>query len=113
MIQTLQFFPGQLATVFLETLDGYGVRTNTVDAPVVNRIIFPNLTLASNYPQNMVNLDTGLYYYQFLLPTGSVAVGSYLVDVLYVSPATNEQTTALYQVIVSAPFGNYSASVTL
>lgn len=113
MIQTLNFFPGQKAAVFLETVDGYGTRTDAPTLPIVSRILFPNLSLASGYPQNMVKLDTGLYYYTFTLPTGATAVGSYLVDVTFTNPANNETNSAAYQVIVSAPFGNYSASVAI
>jgi hypothetical protein len=113
MIQTLNFFPGQKAAVFLETVDGYGARTDSPTLPVVSRIVFPNLTLAGGYPQNMVKLDTGLYYFTFILPSGAAAVGSYLVDVTFTNPANNETNSAAYQVIVSAPFGNYSASVAI
>lgn len=110
-MQTLNYFPGQKVTIFLETTDGYGVRTDSLTAPVVNRVIFPGLTLASNYPQAMIQLDIGLYYYQFLLPTGAIAVGSYLVDVVFTNPINDVLTTIGYQILVAAPFGNFSTTI--
>jgi hypothetical protein len=111
MIQTLSYAPGQAATIFLETLDGYGVRHDAYSTPVITRLVFPTLTLAAGYPAPMTKLDTGLYYYLFVLPTGATAVGSYLVDISYINPATGYTNTALYQIAVNAPYGNYSATI--
>jgi len=108
-VQILSYFPGQKVTIFLEITDGYGVRADSVIIPTVDRIIFPELTLATGYPQVMTHLDTGLYYYQFTLPTGAASVGSYLIDVSF----TNYQgivNTHGYQVTVSAPYGNFSVT---
>ena len=113
MIQTLNFFPGQKAAIFLETVDGYGTRTDSPSLPFVSRSVFPNLTLAAGYPENMTKLDTGLYYYEFVLPSGAIAIGSYLVDVTFINPANDAINSSFYQIIVSAPFGNYSASVAI
>jgi hypothetical protein len=113
MAQILNFFPGQKASFFLETKDGYGTRVDSPSIPFVSRIIFPSLTLAAGYPQPMVKLDTGLYYYEFILPSGAVAVGSYLADVSYINPVNNAVNSEIYQIIVSAPYGNYSATVAI
>lgn len=110
MIQTLAYFPGQTATVFLETLDGYGQRADGYAIPVITRLIFPDLTLATGYPVAMTQLDVGLYYYQFILPCGAASVGSYLVDISYANPTTSYPNTALYQIAVNAPFGNYGTT---
>ncbi len=130
MLQTLFYSPGQTATIFVETLDLNGVRADAeVDGylgesvededyfdgyidgyhnPMISRLVFPDLTLADDYPVHMVKLDVGLYYYQFVLPTGATAVGSYLVDVSYTDPSTLYTKTSLYQISVNAPYGNYS-----
>jgi len=105
------YYPGQKVTIFLETLDGYGVRENVISTPTVNRIIFPNFTLAPGYPQFMMQLDTGLYTFQFVLPTGAAAVGSYLVDVGYNRVSDGYSIIKAYQVVVIAPYGNYSATI--
>jgi hypothetical protein len=110
-VQTLNYFPGQRVTIFLETVDGYGARSDSLSMPLVNRVIFPSLTLASAYPQPMTQLDIGLYYYQFILPTGAISIGNYLVDVVFTNPANNTITTTGYQIVVSAPFGNFSTTI--
>src|ERR1700722_13522213 len=109
MFNTIQYAPGQLATVFLETLDGYGQRADGYIIPVITRLVFPDLTLAAGYPTNMTQLDVGLYYYHFVLPTGAVSIGSYLLDIAYANPTTAYINTALYQIIVTAAYGVYGA----
>ncbi len=60
----LYYSPGQKATIFLETLNGSGVREDGY-VPAVTRVVFPDLSLAAGFPQNMVKLDVGLYFFQF------------------------------------------------
>lgn len=112
----LYYFPGQKATVFLETKDGYtrADASSPFDGyavPVITRVVFPDLSLAAGFPKPMIKLDTGLYFFQFTLPTGGSSVGSYLVDVTYNVPNTSYFTTKLYQLIVTAPFGNFGVTV--
>lgn len=111
MTTILNYTPGQTATFFQEIKDGYGVRTDDGYIPVVSRIIVPGFTLASGFPQNMIRLDIGLYYYQFILPNGAAAVGSYLVDIIYLNPIDGFLNTNTYQIVVNAPFGNFGLSV--
>ncbi len=103
----LYHFPGQKASIFLETLDDSGLRADGY-LPVVTRVIFPDLSLAEDFPQSMTKLDIGLYFFQFTLPTTGSSIGSYLVDVLYNKPGTTDYFNTLYQIVVTAPFGNYS-----
>jgi hypothetical protein len=110
MTEILSYFPGQHVTVFLETVDGYNVRSNSPTPPVVTRVIFPGFTLASGYPLLMTQLDVGLYYSTFTLPTGSTAVGNYLVDVSFTNPANGMVNNKTYQLIVTAPFGNFGTT---
>src|ERR1700733_8874182 len=111
MGQTLNYFPGQQAVVWLETLDGYGGREDPPSLPMVTRVIFPGFTLATGYPQPMTRLDVGLYYSNFTIPTGGIAVGNYLVDTAYISPIDGYVRNEIYQLIVQAPFGNFSTTV--
>lgn len=106
-MQVLYYFPGQEATIFLETVDNHGARIDSATQPAVTRIVFPDLSLATGFPQDMVKLDTGLYYFRFTLPTHAIAIGSYLVEVSYTNFNTFQNTVG-YQIIVSAPFGNFS-----
>jgi hypothetical protein len=109
MPEILSQSPGQQVTIVLQTTFG-GSRSDGYGTPVVNRIIFPNLAMASGYPQPMTRVDTGLYRFVFTLPTGATAVGSYIVDVTYTSPATGNPIQTFFQVVVTAPFGSYSIS---
>jgi hypothetical protein len=109
MSYILNSTPGQLVTIVLETFDGYS-RADAYTPPSVMNIIFPNLSLAANYPQPMVRISQGLYYYNFTLPAGQTAVGSYIVNVCWLDPATSNLAQTFFQVICSAPFGIYSAT---
>lgn len=109
-MQIQYYLPGQKASLFLETLDGYGARADSATTPTVNRIVFPDLSLATGFPQNMVKLDVGLYYFQFTLPVGAIGVGSYLIDVSYTNPTNDEVNIQAYQIIVNAPFGNFGTT---
>jgi hypothetical protein len=108
-MQILQYSPGQKVTIFLETIDSDGVRHNSATTPSIFRIIFPDLSLASDFPQNMTKLDVGLYYYQFTLPSGATAVGTYFVDMVYTNPINGVIINSGYQIIVNAPYGNFNA----
>jgi hypothetical protein len=109
MSKILTASPGTQCTVFLETFNGLA-RANCVTLPSVVQILFPNLVPASGYPQFFTHIGTGLYTFAFSLPTGATSVGSYLVDVTWPDPATGNPAQTYYQVIVSAPRGNYSVT---
>ena len=84
MTTVLQYYPGQIATIFLPILDGYGEPEDPPYLPTITKIIMPNLTLAcGKYPKCMTRFSRGLYFYQFQLPSGASAVGSYLAEVVY------------------------------
>lgn len=109
-MQTLYFSPGEKVTIFLDTFDNSGVRADGYYTPVVTRIVFPDLSLATGFPADMTKLDTGVYYFKFTLPTNATSVGSYLVDVTYWDPTGAEERQKLYHIIVTAPFGNFSVT---
>ncbi len=84
MLTIQSYFPGQKATIFLEILDpNTGARADGYSLPVITRVIFPDLSLGQSFPQDMVRLDVGLYFFQFTIPFTASAVGSYLVDGYY------------------------------
>jgi hypothetical protein len=114
-MQILQYFPGTKVTIFLDSFNADGYRADGYAVPQVLRILKPNLTALDGYtaPLPMTKVDTGLYVFQFVLPTGGAAVGSYLMDVIYWDPVTVLQKQTLYQILVAAPFGNYSAVLTI
>lgn len=113
MTQVLHYSPGQVVTIILETFNLDGYRLDSSSLPLVSRVILPAFTLAANYPQSMIKLDTGLYYYQFTLLTGATSIGSYIVDVIYSDPVTAVIKETAYQVVCNAPFGNFGTITTI
>lgn len=121
MLQTLSYFAGQTATIYLETTnsdgyycDGYysavdGYAIDGYESPVIHRVFTPALSLNSLFPQPMTKLDTGIYYYSFSLPTGAASIGSYFVDIHY-RDALGILKVNPYLILVQAPFGLYSAN---
>lgn len=102
--------PGQVVTVAFETLNSLGARADGYSNPVVTRVIFPNLSLATGYPQTMTKLDTGLFKITFTLPSLASSVGSYIVDITYYDPDSGLPKQTFVQVVVTAPMGQYTAS---
>ena len=108
MPTVLNYTPGQQVTIFQEVKDGYGQRVDDGYIPAVDRIFYPPLfQQLPNFPQLMTKLDVGLYYFQFTLPVGAAAVGSWLVDIIYLNPTTGLINYHTYQIVVTAPFGNF------
>lgn len=108
---TLYHNPGQIVTVVFETLNAAGIRSDGYSfIPSVTRVIFPNLSLAMGYPQNMTRLDVGLFNFKFTLPGQASSVGSYIVDINYQNPDTGQPKQTFVQVVVTAPFGQYTAT---
>ncbi len=108
MATVLNYTPGQQATIYFQLVDANGVRTNDGYVPVVVQIIMPGPypCTALSFPINMTIIDTGLYYFQYAIPSGAAAVGSYLIDVAYLA-ADGYVNNEIYQLVVTAPFGNF------
>jgi hypothetical protein len=110
MPQTLNYAPGQQATIVFQTLNSLGQRADGYQLPTITQIIFPTLQLAANYPAPMTRLDVGLFVSNFTLPVLATAVGTYIVDILYLNPDTSTPENDYVQINVQAPFGQYTAS---
>jgi hypothetical protein len=117
MATILNYSPGMKVTLYLETVDASGILmdadylTHTIDgyhSPTIHRLIKTDFD--GYYPQPMTRLDTGIYYYQFTLPTGSVSIGSFFADIDFLDPATDTMRHTAFQILVSAPMGLYSIS---
>jgi hypothetical protein len=116
MSTVLSHMPGQTVTIVQQVFNADGYRADGYDfsgsgplgAPVIARIIFPGFTLALGYPVAMTKLDTGLYSFSFVLPTGAVSVGLYVVDIYWYHPTTLALQQDVVQILVTAPFGQYS-----
>lgn len=113
----LNYSPGQQATIVYQILNSLGERSDSFDGyggpglpPTIERIIFPNLSLAAGYPQAMTRLDVGLFIAQFTLPLLASSVGTYIVDITYNNPDTGLFENDFIQVNCQAPFGAYTAT---
>jgi hypothetical protein len=108
MSTILTYSPGQTVTIIQQVLNLDGYRADGyLGAPVITRILLPGFTLATGYPATMSRLDVGLYNYSFTLPVGAVAVGTYVVDLSWYSPDTQQLQQDFILVLVSAPYGVY------
>lgn len=109
-MNVLQYSPGSLVTVILQTLNDLGLREDGYSTPSVTRVIMPDLSESMLYPLDMIRISEGLYYHKFMLPSSSAAVGSYIVDLLYTN-VDGYQKNDLTQVICTASSGgNFSIS---
>jgi len=121
MSTVLSHTPSQKVTIVQQVLnsdgyreDGYSFSGSGLNgAPVITRIILPGFTLSAGYPATMNKLDTGLYTYSFFLPKGATAVGTYIVDISWYHPTTFALQQDFVQIEVTAPYGLFSASVTV
>ena len=108
----LYYTPGQKATMMLETFGSDGYRANCSSLPIVHKIYLPDLSLDGYTVDGYVlptfsNVDVGLYRLQYTLPKGSASIGSYLIEASYLHPTTQIPRQELFQLICSAPFGNF------
>jgi hypothetical protein len=121
MDQILSFFPGQKVTVFLETKNSDGYRADSLTVPEITRIfgfnssdgytLYDGYIGTDGYHKPMTKIDTGLYYVNATLPRGASSVGCFLIDVKYTNPITSMTNTQTYQIVVTAPFGNFSTTI--
>jgi hypothetical protein len=110
MSRIFNYTPGQQATFYQEVKDNIDQRTDDGYIPTVTQIILPNFTTATGYPQDMTRIGQGLYYFQFLIPSGAAAVGTYFVDIVYLNPNTGLLVNDSVQILVNAPFGNFGVT---
>jgi hypothetical protein len=97
--------PGQNVSLVVQTTDFNGSRVDGY-MPNVESVIFPDLSSASGYPQNMQRIDTGLYMHVLTIPTGVVSLGTFIVSMRWVHPNTGLIVYSLAQIQVAMPFGN-------
>jgi hypothetical protein len=114
------YFPGQLATILLETKnsDGYSVDSSTL--PYISNVYgitstsgfttYDGYLRTDGYNQPLTKIATGLYYGQVTLPKLAASIGSYFVNVVFTNPTNGFPDTQRYQLIVTAPFGNFGVT---
>lgn len=109
MTTILQYTPGSVVTVVLQTLNDLGIREDGYSTPVIERVILPDLSESSLYPLDMIRIDVGFFYHRFTIPSNAISVGSYLVDISWTN-AANDPKQDIVQIICSPTSGNFSVS---
>ena len=111
MNQVIPIFanPGQSVSLVVQTegLDGYRMDGYT---PVITSVYFPDRSQAQGFPQDMVRLETGLYVYELVVPTGIMSLGTFIASVFYIQPGTSRPVWQVFSINVARPFGNSSAT---
>jgi hypothetical protein len=98
---------GQLVRLVVQTKDGYSTLVDGY-VPVIQSVMFPDLSLAAGYPQSMTRLDLGLYAHGLQLPTGADALGTYIAQVYW--EENGESRNEVFAINVARPFGISAAS---
>lgn len=101
--------PGQNVTLVIQVVDGYGDRVDGY-VPQVTQVLFPSLSAASGYPQNMSSIGTGLYGHVLAIPTGTSSLGTFIASVKWTDPSGNGVIWEIFQIQVALPFGNSSVT---
>lgn len=115
---------GQLIRIVVQTLDGYGNRcdldgygypivdgySSPIDGytdgyvpPIVESILYPDLTYAIGYPRSMTRISLGLYGFYLSVPNGISSVGTYIVSIRRLDSGVVVWDT--YVVNAARPFG--------
>jgi hypothetical protein len=110
MHQILNYSPGSKVTATLQILNAAGSRFPLTETPALNSITFPNGTLGSTSAVVVSNVMNGVYQFKFTLPIGAAAVGNFLLDISYIDPDSSTTKSALIEIQVSAPLGNFTVS---
>jgi hypothetical protein len=79
---------GQVVRLVLQTTNVQGYLIDGY-IPVVTSIIFPDLTVATGYPKEMIRLNTGLYIHGIQLPKGVAGLGTYIASVMWIESTSS------------------------
>lgn len=99
--------PGQTVRLTIQTVDGYGDRADGY-VPIVQQVLFPDLSIAQGYPQSMARVGKGLYIHGLVIPTGVAFLGTFIASVYYEEAGGKRWETFTIQ--VARPFGNTTVS---
>ena len=100
---------GQTVRLAIQTVDGYGTRTDGY-TPVVTQVLFPDFSIAAAYPTGMTRIDTGLYVHGLEIPSGQEAIGTFIASVFFLQPITNNPVWETFTIQVDRPYGNVTVA---
>ena len=99
---------GQLVRLVVQTVGADGYLSDGYNPPVVESVIYPDLSIAAGYPRNMTRLDTGLYASGLLLPEGDEGLGTYIANVYWYE--NGQRKNEAFAIVAARPFGISSVS---
>ncbi len=103
-----------IATPIILELKNNAIRQDAYSAPMINKIIVPDLSEVPGFPASMIKISTGLYYYNFIIPIAQSSVGSFLVDIEYIDANSMITKNDFVQIIVTNSLGSrggYTAGI--
>lgn len=85
-MEILYSSPGSTIEILLDLQDGYSHREDSLTLPIINQVFDPYLNKLSNFPQNMIRLDVGLYVFSFTISSGQNNIGAFILDLNWTNP---------------------------
>lgn len=101
--------PGQIVSVTTQILDVDGQRVDGY-VPQIDYVINPAGIMLAGYPLAMIRETVGVYRSSISIPTGILAIGTYIVSVSWSRPSTSLTQYEVFLINVALPFGNASVA---
>ena len=101
--------PGKTVAITTQVLDTSGERVDGY-IPQIDYVITPSGSMSSGFPANMTKVAIGLYSSNITIPSGSSAVGTYIVSISWTRPGTSQTQYEVHLINAFLPFGNSSVS---
>lgn len=96
--------PGQNVSLVTQVLDNSGQRVDGYQ-PVVDFVVFPDLSNAEGYPLPMQQIGLGLYLHNLIIPSGPGSLGTFIASVSWPHPDSGITQYQLFSIQVAMPFG--------
>lgn len=91
-------------TATVRDVDGYLADSSTT--PVIQFIADPNDDALPGFPVDMTRISTGIYEYDFAVPSGLAYVGTYTASITWPFPDTFEPQYLYILIFASYPLRN-------
>lgn len=101
--------PGQTVSVTTQVMNADGERVDGY-VPQIDYIIDPAGAMSAGFPLAMTRETVGVYSSGVSIPTGILAIGTYIVSVSWTRPGTALTQYEVFLINVALPFGTASAT---
>jgi hypothetical protein len=110
MTTSINTLPGETVVIVVQTLDGYGSRSDGYEVPTLDLILKPDNTQYSGLPATMTKISAGLYRSSIVIPSGVTATGTYIASCSWPHPSISYHQYEVFIIQVNLPFSNISVS---